>query len=857
MAASAARVAGEYDDVAQIASDAVMCYGNDVANFWKGGKNKNFEIVDPMERVVGAARRASDAILRAGGKSEAAVAVEDAVKGGGKLLLSSSFKRASEVVQGSKEFSTSEGRDDTNVATAERVFVYNNEGGDDKEDREEDEDKENAREFSENGSQRPPVLTASSETVTDQQMFSALMTLNQAIEAERIHNLNTVRSKDSANHKQAWKHAILSGGKSVASRGSVTSNMSKKTIKWRDDDPSLTLSVCYEDEEDDEESVYTEDYRGGNTQMSLAGKEIHLIGKDQNHQHHEKEKPQSRMGTNLFPKFEIPDDFLQIQPSIIDNRVSGSRTEVSMAHNIPEDLIPTPFFSWNALFPNWDDTRGNDAPTRRDHRRKGGNASLGAKSSASSKVTSMAPLFNILADFPVEDTSVNRKPKSEGGVIHDLSDDDGENLASKGNQQLDHGQHEEPPKGRRKQLPSKGSKKQAQKSFESEGTSVTTSSRDTNDKSDNSNGKRSKKSEQLISRSPSNESTPILSNILPNTLFPAWDARTLMSMRSGNTTKNGDHRFAPLLNLFLPIPPPEQEEWQETNKDTKVVENAPESKERYVFPCDVKDENNPAKGAISKFGSPNRIIRRNLEDGVISVSSSQTGNSEKRILKSWTVSTAGTSNINYSECDTSADTDYGSGGDITRDDDATSATSAYRSKKSISSSKASCTNAEIIEGMEIFEKDRSANDTFDNEIKYEDGVNSEFEPKSMTTKSVISRHNKKCGNCCLGVFGGNDVKGEAIGDDASSHRSEDDESDRSRGSGYESGYFSNVEVDDLTILKQPRKGERKKKATWKRLLGKLNCSKMKKRANRNEDEYEDLPSCLHINQFRKTTRTAG
>jgi len=842
MAASAARVAGEYDDVAQIASDAVVCYGNDVANFWKGGKNKNFEIVDPMERVVGAARRASDAILRAGGRSEAAVAVEDAVKGGGKLLLSSSFKRASEVVTGvSKEFSTNEGRDDTNVGTAERMLVYNNKGGDDGEDREEDEDKENAREFSENGSQRPPVLTASSESVTDQQMFSALMTLNQAIEAERTHNLNTVRSKDSANQKKAWKHAILSGGKSVASHGSVTSNMSKKTIKWRDDDPSLTLSVCYEDEEDGEESVYTEDYRGGNTQMSLAGKEIHLIGKDQKHQDHEKEKekPQSRMGTHLFPRFEIPDDFLLIQPSIIENRVSGSRTEVSMAHNIPEDLIPTPFFSWNALFPNWDDTRGNDAPTRRGHRGQGGNASLGTKSSASSKVTSMAPLFNILADFPVEDMSVNRKPKPEEGVIHDISHDDGESLASKGNQQGDHGQHEAPRKGRRKQQPSKVSKKQGQKSYDSEGTSVTTQSRDTNDRSDTPTGNRSKKSEQLISRSPSDESTPILSNILPNTLFPAWDTRTLMSMRSGNTTKNGDHQFAPLLNLFLPIPTPEQEERQETNEETKLVEVVPGAKNRDVVPCDVKDGKNPATGATLKFGSPNRIIRKNLEDGVISVSSSQTGDSQKRILKSWTVSTAGTSKTNYSECGTSADTDHESGEDITRDDDDTSSTSAYRSKKSISSSKASSTSAEIIEGMEIFEKDRSANDTFDDEIKYEDGVNSEFEPKSMTTKSVISRHNKKCGNCCLGVFGGNDVEEDAIGNDASSHSSEDEESDRSRGSEDETGYFSNVEVDDLTILKQPRKGERKKKAIWKRLFGKLNCSKMKKRANRSEDEYED------------------
>ncbi|KAL7471796.1 hypothetical protein ACHAXS_012118 [Conticribra weissflogii] len=843
MAASAARVAGESDDVAQIASDAVVCYGNDLANFWRGGKNENFEKIDPMERVLEAANRASDAMLRAGGKSEAAVAGKDAVEGGGKLLLSSNLTRPGGIVVGvSKDYSVSEGRDDKNAGIAENTLVYNNDENDREDQREEEKDKENVRESFENGRQGPSGLPASSTSVSDQRMVNALMTLNQAIEAELAHNNDTAKEKDGENQKKSRKPAIFSGGRSVASRGSVASNTSKKTVKWRDDDPSLTLSVCYEEEEDGDETAYTEDYRGGNTQMSLAGKEIHLIGKDEKRQDQEKEKhPSLLLSTVLFPKFEIPDDFLQIQPSNIENRVSESRTEVSMAHNIPEDVIPTPFFSWNALFPNWDDTRGNDGSMKRGgHPGQGrGNASTGAKSSASSKPASMAPLFNILARIPVEDASVNRNPKRERGVIHVASREDGENLASQGNNRHRGRRQHQNEMTKFTQEIAPRPKKQGQRSYESEDTSVTTRSPNANDKSDTSTGNRSMKSEQR-SHSPGNEQTPILSNILPNTLLPAWDARTAMSMRSGNTTKNGDYPFAPLLNLFLPIPPSENEERIDAEGETNSM--MADATKNDVVSGDVKGgKQSAARNKTFKFGSSKRSNDNTRDDRVTSVDSARTGNGQKRILPSWTASTEGTSKGNYSEGESAVDTDYESGEDVTRDGEDTSATSAYRSRRSIASSKARSKNRGIIEGMDIFEKDRSVNDdTFDDEIKYDDGVYSEVEPKSMTTKSVMSRHQQKCGNCCLGVFGGggNDVDGDGdgVGDDASSNRSEDEESSRrSRGSDCDSGYFSNVEVDDLTILKQhERMTERRKKkiVVWKRLFGKLNCFDTKTRAHR-------------------------
>lgn len=87
MAASAARTAGANESIAQAVSEAVISHGNVIAQ--KRSRAGPSVSVDVMGEITLASRRASHVFMMAGGSQQAAHSVEEAMQGGGRLLVPS------------------------------------------------------------------------------------------------------------------------------------------------------------------------------------------------------------------------------------------------------------------------------------------------------------------------------------------------------------------------------------------------------------------------------------------------------------------------------------------------------------------------------------------------------------------------------------------------------------------------------------------------------------------------------------------------------------------------------------------------------------------------------------------------
>lgn len=89
MAETAARNAGQSNSVAQAVAVAVIGHGNLIAQRQYMASPNTVGSTDVMGQITMAARRASHALVRAGGSPRAATVVEEAVVGGGALLVPS------------------------------------------------------------------------------------------------------------------------------------------------------------------------------------------------------------------------------------------------------------------------------------------------------------------------------------------------------------------------------------------------------------------------------------------------------------------------------------------------------------------------------------------------------------------------------------------------------------------------------------------------------------------------------------------------------------------------------------------------------------------------------------------------